>query len=210
MKSVRTRRYNEAIIDQLEGNEKQRFDVEMCGFVKGRCVCGRCKWPLDLGPKLTYRDFKSLYNQDFTFRRTAEKNLPIDPLIYETKPLKSTLDIASTMRTDYRPQPPVDTQNLKPNPLTTHQLPLAATSSYRASYIGYGKNIPHIESIPEKKTVITELPFLKRTTYRDNFWAKTPTAEDLSVEKPADNGVLPNAVPSLVRVYIGPDLKEFV
>eukprot|EP01017_Pseudomicrothorax_dubius_P040833 TRINITY_DN6463_c0_g1_i2.p1 TRINITY_DN6463_c0_g1~~TRINITY_DN6463_c0_g1_i2.p1 ORF type:complete len:392 (-),score=67.45 TRINITY_DN6463_c0_g1_i2:157-1332(-) len=197
MKSIRTRRYNEANIDTLEGTEKQRFDVEMCGFVKGRCICGRCKWPHDLGPKLAYRNFKTLYNQDFALRPPGEQSRPVDATVYETKPLNEKLEISSTMRADYKPQPMVNTESLKPNQKTTFQLPLAATTAYRSAFIGYGKNIPHIEPLPEKRTVISELPFLKRTTYRDTYLKKTPRPDQKSAERPPDNGILLNAVPFL-------------
>eukprot|EP01017_Pseudomicrothorax_dubius_P012850 TRINITY_DN15467_c0_g1_i1.p1 TRINITY_DN15467_c0_g1~~TRINITY_DN15467_c0_g1_i1.p1 ORF type:complete len:315 (+),score=50.70 TRINITY_DN15467_c0_g1_i1:64-1008(+) len=177
MRSVKKKHYDEAHVDELHNGEREYFDKDMCGFIKGRCICGKCKWPYNPGDKLKYKDFKSLYQKDFIPFKTMQNTPRLDASFYEIRQGRERLDMASTMKTDFKHPPQVDTQSMKPDMRTTYDVPLAGTSSYRASFINYGANIPSIAKHSHRKTVVSELPFLNRTTYRDNFFAKSPANE---------------------------------
>ena len=92
------------------------------------------------------------------------------------------MDLVSTHRHDYTTPPLNPNEGMLRPKDTTNYLPFDGHSAYRATYLNWGSNPSSTLKPPFHPTVIKDLPFISRTTHRDNFQGR-PADKNSDMDK---------------------------
>jgi len=180
-------------------------------------VCGHC-WADQIkyytapfkcrekGPGLT------LYQKDYVKHPLDSQGPKINNDFYNTFNIEEPMDMGTTMRNDYKPWKvgPVDrpTNNGKSG---ASGIPFGGRAGYRADYIDWGKMPVEFEKAPNKITVISELPFVGKTAYNNDYEYRPaeqsrPVDRDLLKHK---RSPLPPGIPFLGETTHNKTFKPF-
>jgi hypothetical protein len=118
---------------------------------------------------------KTLYQKDYIKHPlNATRDMKND--LWTTFQNSEPMDFTTTMRNDFVAKKithPV--QSMAARPVTTH-VPFGGKSSYRREYVDWKGNQAMMTMPVQPSTVVSNLPFLKRTTMRDDY--QKPYKED--------------------------------
>jgi len=158
-------------------------DAEYYDTIKKLDYCGRC-WAAQ--QKYYSSPFKlkhkgpgqSLYQRDYVKHPLDSQGPVLKNDFYSTFANNEPMDYGTTMRNDYKPWNvgPVKRETMNFAPATTG-IPLAGKSNYKTEFVDWGANVTAYEKPIVATTIIPELPFMGKTTYRDNFAKPDPTTQ---------------------------------
>jgi len=158
-------------------------DAEYYDAVRRLDYCGKC-WAAQ--QKYYTSPFKikhkgpgqSLYQRDYVKHPLEDQGPVLKNDFYTTWNNNEPMDFGTTMRNDYKPWKtgPVKKETMNFRPATTG-IPFAGKSNYRSEYVNWGANVTAYEKPLQGTTIIPELPFMSKTTYRDNFANPDPTSQ---------------------------------
>jgi len=163
-------------------------DAEYYDAVRRLDYCGKC-WAAQ--QKYYTSPFKikhkgpgqSLYQRDYVKHPLEDQGPVLKNDFYTTWNNNEPMDFGTTMRNDYKPWKtgPVKKETMNFRPATTG-IPFGGKSNYRSEYVNWGANVTAYEKPLQGTTIIPELPFMSKTTYRDNF----STPDGMGQLKPKD------------------------
>jgi hypothetical protein len=154
-------------------NVKPEEEAEYYEMVRRLDECGTC-WanqqkyyssPFKLQEK---GPGQTLYQKDFV-KHPIEKAPKIANDFYGTFNIEEPIDFGTTMRNDYKPHKIQANQPVNGERAATGGIPFAGRSGYKAEYIDWGTMPVDYEKAANNKTVISELPFVGKTAYQENF-----------------------------------------
>jgi len=173
----------------------------------GTCWAGQQKYytsPFKLmqkGPGAT------LYQKDFV-KHPIEKAPKIKNDFYGTFNIEEPIDFGTTMQQDYKAWKPEKTQPFNTEKGLTSGIPFAGRSGYKAEYIDWGRMPVDYEKAPNSKTVISELPFVGKSAYQENF-GHNPTDPAQPMKKTDNRSPLSPGIPFLGRTTHNSTYKPY-
>jgi len=162
----------------------------------GGCWAGQKKYytsPFQLkqkGPGAT------LYQKDFV-KHPIQKGPVIKNDFYGTFNIEEPMDFATTMRNDFKAWKVEPSQQAHGGRAATSGIPFEGRSGYKAEFIDWGAMPVDFEKAPNSKTVISELPFVGKTAYQENFSNAQSNDRARPLEKSKNKSPLSPGIPFL-------------
>jgi len=168
-------------------NEAEYYEIVRRLDECGHCWAGQqkyCTAPFKTkqkGPTV------SLYQKDYVKHPLEGKGPKVNNDFYGTFNTNEPMDFGTTSRNDYKNhnQPAPKRAGVE-NKNSASGVPFAGRAGYRNDYINWGNLPVTIERPPNNVTVISELPFNGKTSYKDAFENMLPTDQ----AKPLDRDLL--------------------